>query len=118
MVAEKISCVRWGSRIIFEHRSSVKTYAIFKHKCSLTLLFSFGGVKKNLTCVAVVPNSTPYFYSHYFGEFPLLAAVFSDGDDFLTLIYQWYSITFQKDDVDVSHTHLAAKAVVDFWVFC
>ena len=31
---------------MFEYRGSVKTYVIFKHKCNLVLLFSFGGEKK------------------------------------------------------------------------
>ena len=43
---KKLSCVRWGSRIVFEHRGSVKTYTIIKHKWSLFLLFSCGVVKK------------------------------------------------------------------------
>ena len=45
-VTEKISRERWGRRIIFDHGGSVKTYTIFKHKHTLALLFSFGGVKK------------------------------------------------------------------------
>ena len=48
MVTEKISCITWGSRIIFEQckMGSVKTYAIFKNNCSLALAFFFRRVKK------------------------------------------------------------------------
>ena len=45
-VTEKIGCVRWDRRTIFDNGGSVKTCTIFKHKCTLALLFSFGGVKK------------------------------------------------------------------------
>ena len=47
MVTEK-SCIRWGSRIIFEYRGSVKSYSIFKNTCSLVLLFAFGRERKIL----------------------------------------------------------------------
>ena len=42
----KLSGARWGKRIIVDHGGSVKTHTILRHKCTLALLFSFGGVKK------------------------------------------------------------------------
>ena len=47
-VIEKVRCARWERRVISNQGCSVKTYTIFKHKCTLVFLFFFGGVK-NLT---------------------------------------------------------------------
>ena len=38
-IAEKISCARWGRKIRFDHKGSVKTYTINKQNAPLSYCF-------------------------------------------------------------------------------